>query len=89
MELFCIHQLIVIMFLCRFEPNVIPHHSIIRAIGMIAGKHSVGMLPFIKVTLSVLVPLLPDMNEEQLKLASVFSGFLYFSLVYLFVITRE
>lgn len=42
---------------------------------MIAVKNSLGMLPFIKVTLSVLVPLLPEMHEEQVKLASTFSNF--------------
>ncbi|XP_031777051.1 maestro heat-like repeat-containing protein family member 1 isoform X2 [Nasonia vitripennis] len=58
----------------KFQPNVIPHHTIIRAIGMIAMKNSSGMLPFIKVTLSVLVPILPDMhNDEPLKLASTFT----------------
>ena len=57
---------------------MIPHHSIIRTLGMIAGKYYIEMLPFIKVTLSVLVPLLPDMNEEPLKLASAYGKLTYF-----------
>lgn len=40
---------------------------------MIAEKNSIGVLPFIKVTLSVLVPLLHDMHDEKLKMASTFS----------------
>ena len=40
---------------------------------MISAKQTLVMLPFIKVTLSVLVPLLPDMNDEQSKLASTYS----------------
>ena len=42
---------------------------------MIAEKHYSGILPFVKVILSVLVPLLPDMTDESSKLASTFSKF--------------
>ncbi|XP_014215700.1 maestro heat-like repeat-containing protein family member 1 isoform X1 [Copidosoma floridanum] len=57
----------------KFEPNIVPHHNVIRVIGMIAAKNTTGMQPFIKVTLSFLVPLMPDMNQEQLKLATTFA----------------
>jgi hypothetical protein len=46
---------------------------IIRTVGMIAGKNPTGVLQFIKVMLSMLEPLLPEMNDEKLKLASTFS----------------
>lgn len=59
----------------RFEPEVIPHYSIIETLGMIAAQNAAEILPFIKVTLSVLVPLLPDMTDEPHKLASTFSRF--------------
>ncbi|XP_058805829.1 maestro heat-like repeat-containing protein family member 1 [Phymastichus coffea] len=57
----------------KFETNVTPYYAIIQALGMIAEKNSVGILPFIKVTLSVLVPLLHDMHDDKLKLASTFT----------------
>ncbi|KAJ8688258.1 hypothetical protein QAD02_024053 [Eretmocerus hayati] len=57
----------------KFEPKIIPHHAVIRAIGMIAEANASGILPFIKVTLSVLIPILSDMADDQLKFASTYT----------------
>uniref|UniRef100_A0ABD2XLD7 Maestro heat-like repeat-containing protein family member 1 n=1 Tax=Trichogramma kaykai TaxID=54128 RepID=A0ABD2XLD7_9HYME len=54
----------------RFEPNVVPHHKIIETIGDIAEKYPTDMLPFIKVTLSVLTPLMSGIKEDQAKYAT-------------------
>ena len=46
---------------------------VIKALGMIAIKYPIDLLPFFKVILNSLIPLLPVVSEEQIKLSCTFS----------------
>lgn len=57
----------------RFEPGMMPHHTIVRAMGMVAAGNPFGTVPFIRITMSVVLPMLPHMHDDELKIAACFS----------------
>lgn len=58
--------------LSKFQPGLIPLPPVVRAMGLIASCNPFGMVPFIKLTLSISLPLLPSIHEDTQKLAFCF-----------------
>lgn len=58
--------------LSKFEPELIPSCSIIKAMGMVASCNPFGMVPFIKLTLSVMLPMLAQVHDDLQKQAFCF-----------------
>ncbi|XP_011301504.1 maestro heat-like repeat-containing protein family member 1 [Fopius arisanus] len=58
--------------LSKFQPSLIPPPPVVRAMGLIASCNPFGMVPFIKLTLSIVLPLLPQVHEDTQKLAFCF-----------------
>lgn len=57
----------------RFEPGLVPICSVIRAMGMVASCNPFGMVPFIKLTLSVMLPMLDQVHDDAQRQAFCFS----------------
>ncbi|XP_012277895.1 maestro heat-like repeat-containing protein family member 1 isoform X2 [Orussus abietinus] len=57
----------------KFEPGIIPHRATIRAIGMLAATNPVDMIPFVKVTLAIALPMMEHLGEDELKYAFCFA----------------
>ncbi|XP_063985336.1 maestro heat-like repeat-containing protein family member 1 [Diachasmimorpha longicaudata] len=58
--------------LIKFQPGLVPSPPVIRAMGLIASCNPFGMVPFIKLTLSIVLPLLPQIHEDTHKFAFCF-----------------
>lgn len=56
----------------KFQPDIVPTCSIIKAMGMIASCNPFGMVPFIKLTLSVMLPMLAQAHDDMQKQAFCF-----------------
>ncbi|KAK2577321.1 hypothetical protein KPH14_003451 [Odynerus spinipes] len=55
--------------LTKLEPGILPHHIVVRTIGMIAGSNPFAMIPFFKITLTIMIPMLTQTRDEILKQA--------------------
>ncbi|XP_077256814.1 maestro heat-like repeat-containing protein family member 1 [Temnothorax americanus] len=58
--------------LTKLEPGVIPNPAIIFTIGKLAMANPYGMLSFVKITLTIMLPMLNQIREEVLKQAICF-----------------
>ncbi|EGI58311.1 PREDICTED: maestro heat-like repeat-containing protein family member 1 [Acromyrmex echinatior] len=58
--------------LTKLEPGVIPNPAIVFTIGKLAAANPYGMLSFIKITLTIMLPMLNQIREEILKQAICF-----------------
>lgn len=58
--------------LTKLEPGVIPNPAIIFTIGKLAAANPYGMLSFVKITLTIMLPMLNQIREEILKQAICF-----------------
>ncbi|KAK0166476.1 hypothetical protein PV328_004896 [Microctonus aethiopoides] len=56
----------------EFGPGAIPSCAIIRAMGLVASCNPFGTVPFIKMTMSIILPMLTQVHEEQHKHAFCF-----------------
>ncbi|XP_034951758.1 maestro heat-like repeat-containing protein family member 1 [Chelonus insularis] len=56
----------------KLEPGVIPPCSTLRAMGLVASCNPFGMVPFMKLTLSFILPMLPQVQEEEQKITFCF-----------------
>lgn len=63
------------MYFCRLEPGVIPNPAIVFTIGKLATANPYGMLSFVKITLTIMLPMLNQIREEVLKQAICFSKY--------------
>ena len=63
--------------ICRLEPGVIPNPAIVFTIGKLAAANPYGMLSFVKITLTIMLPMLNQIREEILKQAICFSKYSY------------
>jgi len=52
---------------------VIPYPAIVLTLGKLAAVNPYGMLPFVKITLTIMLPMLIHIREEVLKQAVCFS----------------
>ena len=52
---------------------MMPHYTVVRAIGMIAAESPFGVIPFTRITMFVILPMLPHMHDDELKIASCYS----------------
>ncbi|XP_048515831.1 maestro heat-like repeat-containing protein family member 1 isoform X2 [Athalia rosae] len=55
--------------LTRLEPGVTPYPWVIRTLGMLAAGNAFGVVPFIKVSMSVILPMLGTTKDDTLKQA--------------------
>ncbi|KAL0107180.1 hypothetical protein PUN28_015596 [Cardiocondyla obscurior] len=53
--------------LTKLEPGVIPNSAIVFTIGKLAAANPYGMLSFVKITLTIMLPMLNQVREEVLK----------------------
>ncbi|XP_012526722.2 maestro heat-like repeat-containing protein family member 1 isoform X1 [Monomorium pharaonis] len=58
--------------LTKLEPGVIPNPAIVFTIGKLAEANPHGMLSFVKITLTIMLPMLNQIREEVLKQAICF-----------------
>ncbi|KYN02585.1 PREDICTED: maestro heat-like repeat-containing protein family member 1 [Cyphomyrmex costatus] len=58
--------------LTKLEPGVIPNPAIVFTIGKLAAANPYGMLSFVKITLTIMLPMLNQIREEILKQAICF-----------------
>lgn len=58
--------------LTKLEPGIIPHPAIVFTIGKLASANPHGMLSFVKITLTIVFPMLSQIREEILKQAVCF-----------------
>ncbi|KAG5305866.1 MROH1 protein, partial [Pseudoatta argentina] len=61
--------------LTKLEPGVIPNPAIVFTIGKLAAANPYGMLSFVKITLTIMLPMLNQIREEILKQAICFMIF--------------
>ncbi|KAG7209580.1 hypothetical protein KM043_011242 [Ampulex compressa] len=59
--------------LTKLEPGILPYPSIVRTIGLISVANVMGMLPFFKISLTIMLPMLIQTREDVLKLAFCFT----------------
>nr|XP_050863894.1 maestro heat-like repeat-containing protein family member 1 [Vespula vulgaris] len=53
--------------LTKLEPGILPHHTVVRTIGMIAERNPCAMISFFKITLTIMIPMLSQTRDEILK----------------------
>lgn len=58
---------------------MLPHHTIVITMGKLATANPHGMLSFIKLTLTIILPMLQQIREETLKQAICFSKYIVMS----------
>lgn len=58
--------------LTKLEPGIIPNPAIVFTIGKLAAANPYGMLSFVKITLTIMLPMLNQVREEVLKQAICF-----------------
>ncbi|KAL6261907.1 hypothetical protein P5V15_006990 [Pogonomyrmex californicus] len=58
--------------LTKLEPGIIPNPAIVFTIGKLAATNPYGMLSFVKITLTITLPILNQIREEVLKQAICF-----------------
>lgn len=67
---------IIMNWIRRLDPGIIPHPAIVLTLGKLAAVNPYGMLPFVKITLTIMLPMLNHIREETLKQAICFSKYM-------------
>lgn len=60
--------------LSQLKPNVLPHYMIPRTMGALASHNPYATVPFIKPTLTVTIPMLGGVKQDNLKQAYSFGN---------------
>ncbi|XP_015183266.1 PREDICTED: maestro heat-like repeat-containing protein family member 1 [Polistes dominula] len=55
------------VLLTKLEPGILPHHTVVRTLGMIAERNPLTMISFFKITLTIMIPMLTQTRDEILK----------------------
>lgn len=66
---------------CRLEPGIIPQPAIVCTIGKLAATNPHEILSFIKITLTIVLPMLSQMRDETLKQSICFSMYMCFTIL--------
>lgn len=67
-------------YICRLEPGVIPNAVIVSTIGKLVAANPYGMLSFLKIILTIMLPMLTQIHEEVLKQAVCSSKYIYLNI---------
>ncbi|KAI4498116.1 hypothetical protein M0802_006940 [Mischocyttarus mexicanus] len=55
------------VLLTKLEPGILPHHTVVCTLGMIAERNPLTMISFFKITLTIMIPMLTQTRDEILK----------------------
>lgn len=61
----------------QLKPNVLPHYMILRTMGALASHNPYATVPFIKPTMSVTIPLLGGVKQDNLRQSYAYGNNFY------------
>lgn len=64
-----------VIFCYRLGTDSAPHPAVIHALGVLAAGNASGIVPFIKLSMTVLQPMLSTFKEDSLKRAFCYSAY--------------
>ncbi|XP_024939150.1 maestro heat-like repeat-containing protein family member 1 isoform X2 [Cephus cinctus] len=57
------------ILLSKFDPGTLPHYAIVEAMGKLAMGNTFGTVPFIKLAMSIMIPMMYQVRDDRLKQA--------------------
>lgn len=60
----------------QFQPGVLPHYSIVHTMGTLASANVFGIVPFVKATLGMMLPMMGMLRNDAMKQVFSYSEYL-------------